>query len=269
MGVEGDASRLSGRPSEKLHNEGGRTPGLRPEGKYPGQSPPRRSRQGRFSFFCPVRLGVAVAQLVECRIVIPVVAGSSPVGHPQAHFPQKAGLPGYVKRTVARNGGNVRTAPQTSSFASLKVHRGFGKVLPSIGASPSGKARGFDPRIRRFESFRPSHLQPGAARGSSVPNTPSRWFPFGPVAQRQSSGFIPRKRQISGRSSVRIRPGPPPSTLFLQPRRQAVRHLTLTQTFGGSNPSGAATFLSRDLARQCSRNAALPFGRQIGVCWAP
>jgi len=28
----------------------------------------------------------------------------------------------------------------------------------------------------------------------------------------------------------------------IQPRRQAVRHLTLTQTFGGSNPSGAASF---------------------------
>src|SRR5690606_18620828 len=28
--------------------------------------------------------------------------------------------------------------------------------------------------------------------------------------------------------------------LQLQPRRQAVRHLTLTQAFGGSNPSGAA-----------------------------
>ena len=26
-----------------------------------------------------------------------------------------------------------------------------------IGASPSGKAPGFDPGIRRFESFRPSH----------------------------------------------------------------------------------------------------------------
>ena|GEM_PF-3637042 len=27
-----------------------------------------------------------------------------------------------------------------------------------------------------------------------------------------------------------------------QPRRQVVRHLTLTQAFGGSNPSGAASF---------------------------
>ena len=34
---------------------------------------------------CCVCLGVAVAQLVESRIVIPVVTGSSPVGHPQAH----------------------------------------------------------------------------------------------------------------------------------------------------------------------------------------
>ena len=34
----------------------------------------------------------------------------------------------------------------------------------SIGASPSGKARGFDPRMRRFESFRPSHF--------SLENTP-------------------------------------------------------------------------------------------------
>ena len=110
---------------KQLHNGGERTPGLRPEGKYPGKSPPRRSRQGRFFFFCPVRLGVAVAQLVECRIVIPVVAGSSPVGHPQAHFPQKAGLPGYVKRTVARNGGNVRAALQTSSFTTLESPLGF------------------------------------------------------------------------------------------------------------------------------------------------
>gem|GEM_PF-3716525 len=29
-------------------------------------------------------------------------------------------------------------------------------------------------------------------------------------------------------------------TCYILPRRQAVRHLTLTQAFGGSNPSGAA-----------------------------
>jgi hypothetical protein len=38
---------------------------------------------------------VAVAQLVESRIVIPVVAGSSPVSHPIHHF-QQPGLPGFL-----------------------------------------------------------------------------------------------------------------------------------------------------------------------------
>ena len=32
-----------------------------------------------------------------------------------------------------------------------------------VGAWPSGKARGFGPRIRRFESFRPSHMRSGGA----------------------------------------------------------------------------------------------------------
>jgi hypothetical protein len=32
------------------------------------------------------------------------------------------------------------------------------------GVSPSGKAAGFDPAIRRFESFHPSHLHKGALR---------------------------------------------------------------------------------------------------------
>ena len=34
-------------------------------------------------YLCFVKTVVAVAQLVESRIVIPVVAGSSPVGHPK------------------------------------------------------------------------------------------------------------------------------------------------------------------------------------------
>ena len=36
-------------------------------------------------------------------------------------------------------------------------------------------------------------------------------------------------------------------TRFILPRRQAVRHLTLTQAFGGSNPSGAAKHERSDL----------------------
>src|SRR5688572_6641121 len=36
---------------------------------------------------------------------------------------------------------------------------------------------------------------------------------------------------------------------LIQPRRQVVRHLPLTQTFGGSNPSGAATSRSYATAR--------------------
>lgn len=32
-------------------------------------------------------------------------------------------------------------------------------VIKNSGASPSGKAAGFGPAIRRFESFRPSHLK--------------------------------------------------------------------------------------------------------------
>ena len=35
--------------------------------------------------------------------------------------------------------------------------RGPKRDLPSVGASPSGKAPDFDSGIRRFESFRPSH----------------------------------------------------------------------------------------------------------------
>lgn len=38
---------------------------------------------------------------------------------------------------------------------------GFHKIIKDdIGASPSGKAAGFGPAIRRFESFRPSQLRP-------------------------------------------------------------------------------------------------------------
>ena len=34
----------------------------------------------------------------------------------------------------------------------------LGKCIPYVGASPSGKAAGFGPAIRGFESFRPSQL---------------------------------------------------------------------------------------------------------------
>ena len=35
---------------------------------------------------------------------------------------------------------------------------GIPRVESLIGVSPSGKARGFDPRMRRFESCHPSHI---------------------------------------------------------------------------------------------------------------
>src|SRR5579859_4830978 len=39
-----------------------------------------------------------------------------------------------------------------------------GKVVSEVGVSPSGKAAGFDPAIRRFESFHPSQVR-ALARG--------------------------------------------------------------------------------------------------------
>ena len=54
--------------------------------------------------------------------------------------------------------------------------------------------------------------------------------------------------QVVGRVRLKLLPASEVGRLynrrsvFLQPRRQAVRHLTLTQAFGGSNPSGAAIF---------------------------
>ncbi len=66
-----------------------------------------------------------------------------------------------------------------------------------IGASPSGKARDFDSRMRWFESSRPSHLQQTPVlRGSLLPL-------HGPLAQGQSI------RLLSGVSLVRIQHGPP------------------------------------------------------------
>src|SRR5690606_36199028 len=60
-----------------------------------------------------------------------------------------------------------------------------------------------------------------------------------------------------------------------QPRRQAVRHLTLTQAFGGSNPSGAANPGRRGLhadrppeARLARAFAFLASGPR-GVAWSP
>ena len=64
----------------------------------------------------------------------------------------------------------VAASPRRSPAARLDpVRRGRrrrrarrGSEAPRVGAWPSGKARGFGPRIRRFESFRPSH--PGRVR---------------------------------------------------------------------------------------------------------
>lgn len=36
--------------------------------------------------------------------------------------------------------------------------RGLAGIFVVFGASPSGKAQGFDPCIPRFESWRPSHI---------------------------------------------------------------------------------------------------------------
>ena len=46
-------------------------------------------------------------------------------------------------------------------------------VVGPVGAWPSGKARGFGPRIRRFESFRPSHI--GRVVGGGEQGRERRW----------------------------------------------------------------------------------------------
>ena len=42
------------------------------------------------------------------------------------------------------------------------------EVALILGASPSGKAQGFDPCIPRFESWRPSHMPKLVCRGPAV-----------------------------------------------------------------------------------------------------
>ena len=60
---------------------------------------------------------------------------------------QPAAASGTRRDPAPRRGPSRRTTP-----------RGVGLRAAPVGAWPSGKARGFGPRIRRFESFRPSHL---------------------------------------------------------------------------------------------------------------
>ena len=45
--------------------------------------------------------------------------------------------------------------------------------LPSLGVSPSGKARDFDFRTRRFKSCHPCHFIPTADRSATVGVSPS------------------------------------------------------------------------------------------------
>ena len=49
----------------------------------------------------------------------------------------------------------------------LTLHYG-GDMIKQVGASPSGKARAFGARIRRFESYRPSREYASGAKGGRV-----------------------------------------------------------------------------------------------------
>ena len=81
------------------------------------------------------------------------------------------GLPpgwrGFVARGLDRSPLQERLAAERS--------RGSGRIW--IGVSPSGKATGFDPVIRRFESFHPSQMKRGRAarHGERIAWTSPRW----------------------------------------------------------------------------------------------
>ena len=77
MALADSASSLRARPSRL------RRPSRRPHDADPGR--PRRGLTPDDPRY-PVPGAVAVAQLVEPRVVVPVVAGSSPVRHPYVGF---------------------------------------------------------------------------------------------------------------------------------------------------------------------------------------
>ena len=76
---------------------------------------------------------------------------------------QAAGGAGRPRRAAAGERARERGRAPGAEQAPSETPQSVGVSGAPVGAWPSGKARGFGPRIRRFESFRPSHLS-GAPR---------------------------------------------------------------------------------------------------------
>ena len=74
---------------------------------------------------------------------------------PAGRLSQAAGH-GGPKALWRRRRGRAPQACCGATQAALWVSRERGRLRPSIGASPSGKAADFDSAMRRFESSRPS-----------------------------------------------------------------------------------------------------------------
>ena len=99
----------------------------------------------------PVLAEVAVAQLVEPRVVVPVVAGSSPVRHPsrvdRRGYPPGQGYSGPVAQWIERQASNLRAEVQ---FLPGPCRRGRSPLGRSMfSGSPPRRAAPPDSRYRR------------------------------------------------------------------------------------------------------------------------
>src|SRR6266571_5205389 len=92
-----------------------------------------------------------------------------PAQQPDAAVPRREGAGGLQAagrdvRNISRGARLLRLAGRGRPPRRKGRLPGLGRRRDPVGAWPSGKARGFGPRIRRFESFRPSQPGPDAAR---------------------------------------------------------------------------------------------------------
>ena len=123
-----------------------------------------------------------------------------------------------------------------------------------IGASPSGKARGFDPRMRRFESCRPSHTGKCAA----VHRGRMRTSRFDSSAAARENGAAQRAGPEGARSAATSNPAAP-----------AIRENALRYIAAGWEPQGSTRARQRERTLRSSAPAPKGRGAQRRVILPP